>query len=69
MLAWTLAAELPKLPLADGLELLLLARDLEPAVRPGVRRWHARLCSERQLSSGEAQLAFGRLECFAGRGS
>jgi hypothetical protein len=31
MLAWTMAAELPKVPLADGLELLLLARDLEPA--------------------------------------
>jgi hypothetical protein len=31
MLAWTLAAELPKLQLADGLELLLLARDLELA--------------------------------------
>jgi hypothetical protein len=31
MLAWTMAAELPKVPLADGLELLLLARDVEPA--------------------------------------
>jgi len=29
MLAWTMAAELAKVPLADGLELLLLARDVE----------------------------------------
>jgi hypothetical protein len=26
MVAWTMAAELPKVPLADGLELLLLAQ-------------------------------------------
>ena len=58
MLAWTLAAELPKVPLADGLELLLLARDLEPArFDKAVPRWHARLCGEQQLSIGEAQLA------------
>jgi hypothetical protein len=42
MQAWTLAAELPKVPLADGLELLLLARDLEPArFDRAVPRWHA----------------------------
>ena len=28
MLAWTMATELHKVPLADGFELLLLARDL-----------------------------------------
>jgi hypothetical protein len=55
MLAWTMAAELTKVPLADGLELLLLARDVEPArFDRAVPRWHARLCSEQQLSSGEA---------------
>jgi hypothetical protein len=44
MLAWTMAAELPKVPLADGLQLLLLARDLEPArFDRAVPRWHARL--------------------------
>jgi hypothetical protein len=60
MLAWTMAAELPRVPLADGLELLLLARDLEPArFDRAVPRWHARLCSEQQLSTGEAQLATG----------
>jgi hypothetical protein len=31
MLAWTMAAELPKVQLGDALELLLPARDLEPA--------------------------------------
>ena len=47
MLAWTMAAELPKVPLADGLQLLLLARDVEPArFDRAVPRWHARLCSE-----------------------
>ena len=69
MLAWTMAAELPKVPLADGLELLLLARDLEPArFDRGVPRWHARLCTERRLSSGEAQLALAALNALPGPG-
>jgi hypothetical protein len=51
MQAWTLAAELPQVALADALELLLLTRDLQPArFDRGVPRWHARLCGERQLS-------------------
>jgi hypothetical protein len=58
MLAWTLAAELPQVPLADGLELLLLANEVEPArFDRAVPRWHARSCSEQRLSAGEAQLA------------
>lgn len=69
MLAWTLAAELSKVPLADGLELLLLARDLEPArFDRSVPRWHARLCSEQRLSSGEAQLALAALNALPGPG-
>jgi hypothetical protein len=69
MLAWTLAAELPQVPLADGLELLLLARDLEPArFDRDVPRWHARLCSERRLSGGEAQLALAALNALPGPG-
>jgi hypothetical protein len=57
MLAWTMAAELPKVQLADALALLLLARDLEPArFDRAAPRWHARLCTERQLSASEAQL-------------
>jgi hypothetical protein len=46
MLAWTTAAELPRVSHADALELLLLARDLEPArFDRGVPRWHARRCA------------------------
>jgi hypothetical protein len=67
--AWGLAAELPQVPLADALELLLLARDLEPArFDRGVPRWHARLCTERRLSAGEAQLALAALNALPGPG-
>ena len=31
-------------------------------------RWHARLCSERRLSSGEAQLALAALKALPGPG-
>jgi integrase len=42
-----MATELPSVPRADGLELLLLARELEPArFDRAVPRWHARLCRE-----------------------
>jgi hypothetical protein len=52
-------------PLADGLELLLLARDVEPArFDRAVPRWHARLCSEQQLSTAEAQLALAALNAL-----
>jgi hypothetical protein len=68
--AWGLAAELPSVPLADALELLLLARDLEPArFDRGVPRWHARLCMERRLSAGEAQLALAALAALPGPGA
>ncbi len=67
MLAWTMAAELPKVQLADALALLLLARDLEPARFDRVAsRWHARLCTERQLSASEAQLALAALSALPG---
>jgi len=70
MLAWTLAAELPKVALADALELLLLARDLEPArFDRAVPRWHARLCAERRLSTAEAQLALAALGALPGAGA
>jgi hypothetical protein len=70
MLAWTMAAELPKVQLADALELLLLARDLEPArFDRAVPRWHARLCTEQRLSSGEAQLALAALSALPGSGA
>ena len=70
MLAWTMAAELPKVPLADGLELLLLAHDVEPArFDRAVPGWHARLCSEQRLSSGKAQLALAALNALPGPGA
>ena len=70
MQAWTLAAELPNVPLADALELLLLARDLEPArFDRGVPRWHARLCMEHRLSSSEAQLALAAVSALRGPAS
>jgi hypothetical protein len=69
MLAWTMAAELPRVQLADALALLLLARDLEPArFDRAVPRWHARLCTERQLSASEAQLALAALNALPGPG-
>ena len=47
LLAWTLAAELPKVPLADALALLLLALDRQPwRFDRAAPRWHARLCAE-----------------------
>jgi hypothetical protein len=67
MQAWTLAAEVPKISLADGLALLLLARDVEPArFDRGVPRWHARLCTEGRLSAAEAQLALAALNALPG---
>src|SRR4030095_6902115 len=69
MLAWTTGGELPKVPLADGLELLLLANDVEPArFDRAAPRWHAPLCSEQQLSSGEAQLALAGRNAAPGPG-
>jgi hypothetical protein len=69
MLSWTLASELPKVTLADALTLLLLARDVEPArFDRSVPRWHARLCTERQLSIAEAQLALAALNALPGPG-
>jgi hypothetical protein len=46
LLAWTTAAELPKVPLADALSLLLLALDQQPlAVREsGAALARAALC-------------------------
>jgi hypothetical protein len=50
LLAWTLGAELPKVPLADALALLLLALDQQPwRFETAAPRWHARLCGEARL--------------------
>jgi hypothetical protein len=46
-----MAAELPKVPLADALSLLLLALDQQPwRFEKAAPRWHARLCHEAQLT-------------------
>jgi HPt (histidine-containing phosphotransfer) domain-containing protein len=67
LLAWTMAAELPKVPLADALSLLLLALDQQPwRFEPAAPHWHARLCDEAQLTLPEAQLALSALHALAG---
>ena len=67
LLAWTLAAELPKVPLADALSLLLLALDQQPwRFETAAPRWHARLCAEARLTLPEAQLAVAALQALAG---
>jgi hypothetical protein len=69
MLAWTMAAELPKVPLADGLELLLLANDVEPArFDRAVPRWHARLAASSDSRAGRPQLALAALNALPGPG-
>jgi hypothetical protein len=70
LLAWTLAAELPKVPLADALALLLLALDQQPwRFETAAPRWHARLCNEAPLALAEAQLAVSALDALAGPGA
>jgi hypothetical protein len=44
--------------------------DLEPArFDRGVPRWHARLCTERQLTTSESQLALAALAGLRGKGA
>jgi hypothetical protein len=70
LLAWTLAAELPKVPLADALALLLLALDQQPwRFETAAPRWHARLCDEARLTIAEAQLALAALQTLSGPGA
>ena len=65
--AWALAAELPRVPLADALALLLLALDEQPwRFETAAPRWHARLCVEARLTLTEAQLAVAALDALAG---
>ena len=68
--AWTLAAELPKVPLADALSLLLLALDRQPwRYGTAVPRWHSRLCAEARLTVEESALALAALQALGGRGA
>jgi hypothetical protein len=66
-----LAAELPKVPLADALWLLLLlARDQQPwRFEAAAPRWHARLCSEAPLTLSDAQLGLAALHALRGPGA
>jgi hypothetical protein len=67
LLAWTTTAKLPKVPLADGLALLLLALDQQPwRFEAAAPRWHALLCAEARLTLPEAQLALAALQALAG---
>jgi hypothetical protein len=67
LLSWTTAAELPKVPLADALALLLLALDQQPwRFEKAAPRWHARLCDQAQLTLPDAQLALAALHALAG---
>jgi hypothetical protein len=70
LVAWTMAAELPKVPLADTLSLLLLALDQQPwRFETAAPRWHARLCAEGRLTLAEAQLALAALQALSGPGA
>jgi hypothetical protein len=70
LLAWMTAAELPKVPLADALSLLLLALDQQPwRFETAAPRWHARLCDEARLTLAEAQLALAALQALGGPGA
>jgi hypothetical protein len=65
-----MAAELPRVPLADALSLLLLARDQQPwRFETAAPRWHARLCAEARLTLAEAQLALAALQALGGPGA
>jgi hypothetical protein len=56
LLAW-MAAELPKVPLADALSLLLLALDQQPCrFERAAPRWHARVCAEARLTLASRSL-------------
>jgi hypothetical protein len=70
LVAWTTAAELPKVPLADALSLVLLALDQQPwRFERAAPRWHARLCAEARLTLPEAQLALAALQALADQGA
>ena len=69
-MAWSLAAELPHVALADALSLRLLALDQQPwRFDTAAPRWHARLCAEARLTLTEAQLAVSALDALAGPGA
>lgn len=65
-----MAAELPRVPLADALALLLLALEQQPwRFHTAAPRWHSRLCAEARLTIEEAQLALAALQALGGPGA
>ena len=70
LVAWSLAAEIPKVALADALALLLLALDEQPwRFDMAASRWHGRLSTEARLTLEEAQLALAGLHALGGPGA
>ena len=66
-LALATAAELPRVPLADALAILVLLRDDRPRFDRAVVRWHARFCLEVPgVGADEAQLALAALRSLSG---
>jgi hypothetical protein len=67
LVAWSLAAELPRVALADALALLLLALDEQPwRFDMAASRWHGPLRAETRLTLAEAQLAISALHALGG---
>ncbi len=66
--AWSAAAELPRLDLADALALCLLLVDTDRSrYERAIARWHGRFCLEtRQLGASESQLVLGALQALGG---
>ncbi len=69
-LAWTAAAELESVNLADSLALCLAIVDTDrPRYDRAALRWHARLCAEAKLTFAEAQLALAALQTLPAAGA
>jgi hypothetical protein len=68
LLAWTMAAELPKVPLADALSLRLALDQQSWRFERAAPCCHARLCDEARLTLADAQLAVSALDALAGPG-
>ncbi len=68
VVAWTAAAELERVPLADALALcLLLVHSDRPRYERAALRWHTRLCREvAGLSIDEAALSLAALQALPG---
>jgi hypothetical protein len=66
LLAWTMAAEVPKVPSRTRYRCCCWRSTSSQTAAP---RWHARLCAEVRLTLPEAQLALAALHALAGPGA